>query len=182
MTSAHVYIGISLDGFIARKDDQIDWLDAFDVEGEEHGYDAFMEEMDVVVMGRRTYEKVLTFGFWPFSKPVVVLSNTLTGADVPDENAGKAEFFTGSPQDVLAHLDSKGWSKAYLDGGQVIQSFLRDGLVSDMILTRLPILIGEGLSLFGPVARDVRLEHIETKSFSKSGFVQSRYKVLNGAD
>lgn len=179
MTTAHVYIGISLDGFIARPNDEIDFLDAFDVSGEDHGYDAFMAGMDGLVMGRRTFEKVLTFGVWPYEKPVLVLSRTLTSDALPDELRDKVELYAGTPDETLAYLTEKGWKRAYLDGGQVIQSFLRAGLVEDLILTRLPILIGDGVPLFGALEQDIKLQHIETQVFSGSGFVQSRYKVLN---
>lgn len=175
--TGHVFIAASMDGFIARRDGDIEWMTGHGgAEPEDHGFDAFIATMDGFVMGRGTYEKVLTFGGWPFAKPVVVLSGTLTDADLPAEFAGKARFSAAAPHEVMAELGADGWRRAYVDGGKVIQSFLREGLIRDMIVTRIPALIGEGIPLFGPTGGDIRLRHVETKAFP-SGLVQSKYEV-----
>ncbi|MBL0374110.1 dihydrofolate reductase [Rhizobium sp. KVB221] len=176
MLTCHVFIATSLDGFIARRNGDIDWLTALPPDGGDYGYSAFLETMDGVIMGRATFEKVLTFGAWPFSKPVVVLSGRLKAGDLPAELAGKVRVFDGTPLTVADTLTSEGWRRAYVDGGRLIQSFLRAGLIADLVLSRLPVLLGDGLPLFGPLDNDLALAHIRTEAF-ESGLVQSQYRV-----
>jgi dihydrofolate reductase len=169
-----VYIAISLDGFIARKDGEIDWLTGGEG-GEDYGYADFMSTVDHVVMGRNTFEKVLTFGGWHYEKKVIVLtSRDLT---IPPELTDKAEALHLSPRELVRELEGRGSRHIYLDGGVTIQRFLHEGLVDEMTITTIPILIGEGLPLFGPLEKDVKLELLKSQSF-KNGFVQNKYKVL----
>lgn len=178
MVTGHVFIAASMDGFIARKDGNLDWLMEYDSSDEDHGYDDFMASVDGLVMGRGTFEKVLTFGDWSYKKPVIVMSSRLTEKDVPENLKGKVRISNQTPDELMETLHQEGWSKAYVDGGKVIQSFLRAGLISDIILTQAPILIGDGLALFGALDADIKLAHAETESF-QSGLVSSRYNVLN---
>jgi dihydrofolate reductase len=173
--SAHVFIATSLDGFIARRDGAIDWLPT-DGSGDagDHGYTAFTAGIDAVVMGRNTFEVVLGFGGWHFTKPVVVLSSR--DVAIPPELAGKVVAMSGTPEQVSAECAARGWHELYVDGGVTIQRFLRAGLIDRMIITRIPVLLGEGLPLFGPVAADVRLDHVRTQAYD-SGLVQSEYRV-----
>ncbi len=181
LPTGHVFIATSLDGFIARKSGELDWLMKQATKGEDHGYDAFMASVDGLVMGRGSLEKVLTFDDWPYTKPVVVLSQTLTEQSIPDELSEKVRVAQLDPPGVMKMLGERGWTRVYVDGGQVVQSFLRHGLIADMTLTRVPILIGNGLPLFGALDHDIDLEHIETRTFS-SGLVTSRYRVMADAD
>ncbi|KRB01562.1 deaminase [Devosia sp. Root685] len=176
MPSAHVFIATSLDGFIARKNDDIDWLTSFSSLGEDHGYNAHIAKMDGIIMGRGTYEKVVTFDQWYYEKPVLVLSRSLDPATVPDQLKGKVEFIAATPEEAMDLAASRGWQRIYADGGKLIQSFLRAGFVEDLIISRIPILLGDGISLFGPLDEDVVLEHLNTKSFP-SGLVQDHYRV-----
>jgi len=176
MITGHVFIATSLDGFIARPDGSIDWLEQPGTDAEDHGYDAFMARMDGLVMGRATFEKVLGFGFWPYEKPVIVLSRSLTPASLPAEMAGRVRILNATPQEVFAQLEAEGWRHAYIDGGEVIRAFLTAGLISELILTQLPILLGTGLPLFGHLPGDIALRHEGTHSFA-SGLVQSRYLI-----
>ena len=176
MISGHVFIATSLDGFIARKDGDIQWLLSRDVAGEDHGYNAFIKNMDGIIMGKGSFEKVLTFETWHYTKPVIVLSKTLTDASIPNDLKDRVQILNLSPQGVMNRLSELGWKKVYVDGGQVIQSFLRDRLITDLVITQVPVLIGEGRPLFGPLNEDVELKHVETKAFP-SGLVQSRYEV-----
>ncbi len=176
MTEGHVYIAVSLDGFIARPDGDLDWLMKQPTDGEDYGYEAFMASVDGLIMGRGSFEKVLTFPDWPYAKPVVVLSRTLRSADIPDALEGRVRVLSASPPQVMERLAAEGWRHAYVDGGRIVQSFLRDGLIRDLTLTRIPILLGQGRPLFGPLDRDIDLKHIETKTFT-SGPVQSRYEL-----
>ncbi|MBL4905960.1 MAG: dihydrofolate reductase [Sneathiella sp.] len=174
MTTGHVFIAVSLDGFIARDDGDIDWLMKQPTNGEDHGYDAFMENVDGLIMGRNSFEKVLTFEKWPYDKPVVVLSQTLTEKDIPEELRDKVQISKQAPENVMKSLFAEGWQRAYIDGGKVIQSFLQAHLIADIVITRVPILLGQGIPLFGELEEDRDLEYIETKIF-KSGLIQSKY-------
>ncbi|QUS55279.1 dihydrofolate reductase family protein [Pseudovibrio brasiliensis] len=177
MISGHVFIATSLDGFVAREDHGLDWLMKQPNTGEDHGYDEFIAGVDGLVMGRGSYETILSFEKWPYSKPVVVLSRTLQQTDVPEVLRDKVRVTSSDPSEVMAELSAEGWSKAYVDGGKVVQSFIRAGLIEDIILTQIPILIGRGLRLFGEVVADIDLELISSRSF-KSGLVQSHYRLM----
>jgi dihydrofolate reductase len=169
-----VYIAVSLDGFIARKNGDIDWLTGGEG-GEDYGYADFMSTVDHVVMGRNTFEKVLTFGIWHYEKKVIVLtSRELTLAS---ELTDKAEALHLPPRELVREFERRNSRHIYLDGGVTIQRFLREGLVDEMTITTIPILIGEGLPLFGPLKKDVKLELLKSKSF-KNGFVQNVYRIL----
>ena len=169
-----VYIAVSLDGFIARKNGDLDWLPAGEEGGEDFGYGEFMSTVDYIVMGRNTFEKVLTFGGWHYDKKVIVLtSRDLT---IPSELADKAEVLHLSPRELIHEMERRGAKNIYLDGGVTIQRFLRESLVDEMTITTIPILLGEGLPLFGKLDNDVKLELVKSESF-KNGFVQNKYKV-----
>ncbi len=176
MPTCHVYIATSLDGYIARLDGDIEWLHQWADIGDDYGYSAFMQSVDGLIIGRGTFEKVLSFGTWPYEKPVVVLSSTLDPDAVPPDRAGRVRIVALEPAEVLEMLRREGWSRAYVDGGRLIQSFLNAGLIEDMTITRIPILIGTGRPLFGALPHDVVLTHFETTAYP-SGFVQSRYAV-----
>ncbi len=175
-----VFIATSLDGFIARLNGDIDWLTGGEQSesGEDYGYKAYFDSIDMLVMGRNTYEKVASFSEWPYGdKPVVVLSSR--ALPVPERLGGKVETMSGAPGEVVGRLAGRGARRLYIDGGVTIQGFLRAGLIDEMTITRLPALIGEGLPLFGRLDGDIRLEHLGTKSYA-NGLVQSRYRVIIG--
>lgn len=169
-------IGISLDGFIARKDDDIEWLTGFPAEGEDHGYNAHIAQIDGIIMGRSTFDKMKGVEPWYYERPVIVLSRSLKAADVPPALIGKVEILAETPQNVMQIAAARGWKRIYVDGGAIIQSFLRAGLIADMVISRLPLLIGNGIPLFGALETDINLEHEGTHAFP-SGIVQSRYRV-----
>lgn len=180
---ASVYIATSLDGFIARENGDLDWLPGSDGQSgdgesgrDDFGYQAFMDSVDVLVMGRNTFEMVLSFGQWPYGrKRVVVLSSTL--AELPDNLPNTVAIRSCSPAELVEELRASGAKHLYVDGGKTIQGFLKGGLIQELIITRIPVLIGRGIPLFGPVDQDVMVHHIETRSFA-NGFVQSKYAVL----
>ena len=175
---ASVFIATSLDGFIARKDGDLDWLDEANTRvpaGEDCGYQAFMDTVDVLVMGRATYEKVLTFGAWPYGdKRVVVLSRN--PLEIPAELPTAVEHSSESPEELHTRLSGEGVERLYIDGGVTIQRFLTAGLITDLTITLIPILLGEGLPLFGFLGEDISLTHRGTRSFD-FGFVQIQYDV-----
>lgn len=176
MATAHVFIATSLDGFIARPGGDIDWLLQRDDQTEDHGYSAFIADKDVVVMGRGSYEKALTFDTWFYDRPVVVLSERLADSPVPEALKGKLRFSNLAPRDVMEELARQGVRRVYVDGGQLVQSFLRDGLVADMVITTVPVLIGSGRPLFGALEQDIDLKLVSSRCFP-SGLVQSTYQL-----
>jgi dihydrofolate reductase len=172
---ASVFVGTSVDGFIARRNGDFDFLP--EGGGEPHGYDEFMSSVDVLVIGRNTFEKVLTFEKWPYAeKRVVVLSSRTI--DVSNVRGAPIEHMSGSPADITSRLAASGASHAYIDGGITVQRFLRARLIQRIIVTRVPVLIGEGIPLFASLPHDVQLRHIVTKNYP-SGMVKSEYEVLN---
>lgn len=174
MISGHVFIAVSLDGFIAREDGGIDWLLARDDPAEDHGYADFMRDKDGIVMGRGSFETVAGLDPWPYDRPVVVLSATLK--QVPARLADRVRIMDATPHAAMQALADEGWRRVYVDGGRVVQSFLRAGLIADLVVSRVPVLLGQGRPLFGPLARDVPLVHEATQAFP-SGLVKSRYRV-----
>lgn len=176
LAAGKVFIACSLDGHIAREDGGIDWLLKYPETDEDYGYAAFIETVDGLVMGRGSFEAVAGFEQWPYSKPVVVLSSTLDASAVPARLEGKVRISRLSPREIMAELAGEGWKAAYVDGGRLIQSFLRDGLIDEMTITRIPVLLGRGRPLFGDVPADIDLRLEETRGYP-SGFVQSRYTV-----
>jgi len=175
--TGHVFIATSLDGYIARPDGDIDWLLARDDPQEDHGYDAFIADKDAIVMGRGGYEKVATFETWPYDRPVLVLSRRLAGMPVPERLRGKVRFADLSPHDAMRELEQGGARRVYVDGGQVVQAFLRAGLIEDMVITTVPVLIGAGRKLFGELPDDRDLTLVASRAFP-SGLVQSAYRLL----
>lgn len=170
---ASVFIATSLDGFIAREDGGLDWLPADG--GEPHGYTEFIATVDAIVIGRKTFETVLGFDAWPYgTKPVIVLSTTLSAVTVPP--GAVCEVMAGTPQEVVARLAQRGMTHLYVDGGVTVQRFLEAGLIQRLIITRIPVLLGGGIPLFGSLPHDIRLQHVTTRSYP-SGMVQSEYVI-----
>jgi dihydrofolate reductase len=166
-----VFIGASVDGFIARANGDLDWLP--EGGGEPHGYDEFMASVDAIVIGRKTFETVLGFETWPYGdKRVVVLSSR--PVDFSAVRGGVVEQMAGPPAEIVSRLAASGSQNLYVDGGITIQGFLRAGLIERLIITRVPVLIGDGVPLFGKLPGDIRLRHVATRH-SPRGLVQSEY-------
>ncbi|MDR2307981.1 MAG: dihydrofolate reductase family protein [Paucimonas sp.] len=173
---ASVFIATSLDGYIAREDGGLDWLLGATQSTDDHGYAGFMASVDTLVMGRGTFDKVMTFGEWPYPDiRVVVVSTSLQ--QLPEGTPERVELHPGPIPALLEHLQETEARSLYLDGGKLIQGFLREGLVDELTITRIPVLLGQGIALFGGLAKDVLLQHMRTTSY-ESGFVQSTYRVL----
>ncbi len=169
---ASVFVGTSLDGFIARANGNLDFLPPGG--GEPHGYGEFMATVDALVIGRKTFETVLTLGAWPYGeKPVIVLSSRPLA---PAPSGAVVERMSGAPADIVSQLAARGIHHIYVDGGVTIQRFLQAGLIQRLVITRVPVLIGAGVPLFGPLPRDIRLQHVTTRPY-KSGLVQSEYII-----
>lgn len=153
-----VFIATSVDGFIAKADGDIDWLSLAHLEGEDYGYQAFADSTGVLVMGRNSFDKVMSFPQWPYGdKPVVVVSRGLR--ELPADAPPSVELSREQPQALAAGLQQRGFQHAYLDGGQLIQSFLAAGLIDDMVLTTLPITLGSGIPLFAAATLPVLASH-----------------------
>lgn len=168
-----VFCGVSVDGFLARPDDGLDFLDAGGQEP--HGFEEFFESVDVVVIGRRTFEVVRTFGQWPYGKKAVVVlsSRPLDFSWIKD---GPVEQMSGDPGEIAQQLKARGFNHAYIDGGVTIQRFLAAGFIDRLVITRVPVLIGAGIPLFGPAPRDITLRHVATRTYD-GGLVQCDYQI-----
>jgi dihydrofolate reductase len=174
-----VFVGVSLDGFIARPNGDLDWLmGEGGGDSAEYGYNEFIAGIDAIVMGRRTFEKVLAFDKWYYgTKRVVVLSNRPLDLSLARDRGGVVELMGGSPAEIVSKFAASGARRLYIDGGITIQQFLRTGLIHRLIISRLPVLIGEGIPLFGSLPHDIRLSHINTRTYP-AGMVQSEYRVI----
>ncbi len=171
-----VFVGVSVDGFLARPNGELDFLEAGGSEA--HGYEEFIATVDTIIVGRKTFDFVMGFDFWPYGeRRVVILSSRPLDLSAASERGGRVEQLSGPPAQIVARLDAEGATHAYVDGGVTIQGFLRAGLIQRLVISRVPVLIGSGVPLFGTLARDVSLRHVATKAF-RGGLVQSEYEVM----
>jgi len=170
-----VYIATSLDGFIARSGGEVDWLESDGAAGENYGFARFIRSVDALVMGRNTYDVVRSFGLWPYGElPVVVW--TRQELEIPLELRPSVESNSNLPGDLWADLATRGIDRVYVDGGRTIQAFLAAGLIEEITITRIPIILGTGVPLFGAINTGVRLRHLATHAYD-DGIVQSRYAL-----
>lgn len=171
-----VFIATSLDGYISDKNGGIDWLHSIpNPDGIDMGYGDLMNRIDALIMGRNTYETVLNFDMdWPYDKPIFVLSNSLKS--IPNNLKDKVFLINGPLKKVLLEINNKGYQNLYIDGGKTIQSFLHEELIHELIITRIPILLGGGTPLFSNLDNPLKLNHIKTEVFLDS-VVQSTYLV-----
>jgi dihydrofolate reductase len=168
-----VFVGTSVDGFIARPNGSFGFLP--EGGGEPHGYDEFIASVDAIVIGRKTFETVLTLPEWPYGdKRVVVLSSQ--PLDLSPARSGNVAQMNGPPVAIISKLAEGGARHVYVDGGITIQRFLRAGLVQRLIITRVPVLIGEGIPLFGALPSDIQLRHVMTQQYP-SGLVKTEYHI-----
>ena len=170
-----VYIGRSLDGFIAGKNGELDWLDSIpNSDNVEMGYTDLMNEIDAIVMGRTTYETVLGFGIeWPYEKHVFVLSNSIK--EIQEDLKEKVSLLRGELSEILKHIHAQGFHNLYIDGGRTIQNFLKEDLIDELIITTIPILLGGGFPLFGELDKPLEFDHVESKVFLNQ-IVQDKYR------
>jgi len=168
-----VYIATSLDGYIARKDGNIDWLmEIPNPDKSDYGFSTFMKRIDGIIMGRKTFDLVVDFGSWPYSKPVFVLSSTMTR--IPENLNAKVQIMKGGVKEIIESLYNKGFKNLYIDGGKTIQSFLKEDLIDELIITRVPIILGSGIPLFDEMDLEIGFEHVQTEVFNNA-LVKSRY-------
>lgn len=174
MITGHVFMAMSLDGFVAREDHNLDWLMKIDTGGQDQGYDGFIADKDCIIMGKGSFNTVSTFDEWPYKLPVIVMSSSLTVQDIPKQLKGNVEISSLSPTRLMQSLEKKGMSKIYVDGGKIVQSFIIDNLIHDMTITSIPVLIGSGIRIFGKTEKDYNLELVSSRVLN-GGFVQSKY-------
>jgi len=172
-----VYIACSLDGFIARSDGSLDWLmNIPNSDNSDYGFSDFLKSIDAIIMGRKTFETVKKFESWPYSQPVFVLSNSMRTMESKYED--KASIVNGSISDIVDKLRQSNLNNLYIDGGQTIQSFLRRDMIDEMIITTVPIILGNGIALFGNIGRELNFEIINCEQINNT-LIQARYKRRN---
>jgi dihydrofolate reductase len=177
LPSAEVFIATSFDGYIARPDGGLDWLvDRPVPQGEDYGYAAFIDGVGALIMGRQSFDKALSFPEWPYQVPVIVMSRSPERVQVPESLQGRVEVTGAAPRAVLANLAAPGMSRVYVDGGQIIRAFLEQRLIRRMIVTQIPVLLGEGRPLWGHGAADVPLALRGVRQWP-NGFVQVEYGI-----
>jgi len=171
----NVFIATSLDGYITDKNGGIDWLNSIpNPDNDDMGYVEFNKGIDALVMGRTTFETVLGFDVdWPYSKPVFVLSNKLK--EIPGSHKGKAFLVKGTLTEILEQIHAKGFNRLYIDGGTTIRNFLKEDLIDEMVITKIPVLLGGGSSLFAELPNELKFELIGTKTYLNQ-ITQNHYK------
>ena len=181
MNSPHArcssFIATSLDGFISRPDGTIDWLEEANKAipaGEDCGYAEYMASIDAIAMGRHTFERVLSFQPWPYGNtPVYELSSSMR--TLPAGAPNTVSLHACSPRELVAFAGHRGHHSLYIDGGQTIQRFVAEEILDEITITVVPILLGAGRPLFGPLPQpQAWLQHVASRVFP-FGFVQNRY-------
>lgn len=166
-----LYIAMSLDGYIAKQDDDISFLTAVEQEGEDYGYSKFIETIDAVILGRKTYDKILAMGSdWPYGdRKVYVLTRT------PKPDSGNIQFYSGSLTELISTLKSEEGKHIYCDGGaETVHQLLQEDLIDELTISIIPVFLGDGIRLFKGGLQELKLQLISVKSFEK-GLVQMRY-------
>ena len=175
--TAVVYIATSLDGYISREDGSIDWLAQFEDAQAFQRFESFLATVDAVVMGRNTFLQVLGFGQWPYRQiPVYVLSESLR--KLPEGCPSNVHLRSRPPEELLAELGSL--HRIYVDGGLTVRGFLEKDLIDELTISRIPIILGSGRTLFGPVPYELKYRHVSTEAFP-NGIVQSKFVRMNSS-
>jgi dihydrofolate reductase len=170
-----VFIATSLDGYIADRNGGLDWLESVpNPDNQDLGYDKFIDRVDAIVMGKITFETVCNFDCpWPYSKPVFVLSNSLS--ELPKEHKEKGEIVNGNLKDIIKRLNEREYNSLYIDGGVTVQNFLKEDLIDELIITTIPILLGGGIPLFTELPQELNFDLVESEVYLNA-LVQSRFK------
>ncbi len=167
-----VYIATSIDGYIARKDGNLDWLQYGHTGDEDYGFKKFISSIDALILGRNTYQVVSGFNEWPYKeKRVIVLSNTLK--EVREE----AELFSGELSELLSKLHSENIKHIWIDGGITASKFLEAGFVDELTVSVIAMILGSGIPLFSVMNREHRCRLVTSQTYP-SGLVQLKYEVI----
>lgn len=175
MGQIKLFIAASLDGYIARENHSLDWLDQLEhMKDEDYGYAEFLESVDILLIGRKTYEEVLGFGVeWPYQgkKSYVFTADSEFTTETPDTevvNELTPEFIT-----QLQEAESDIW---LVGGGKLIASFLKLGAVDDILVSIIPVMLGNGIPLFPEIHKDAKLQLVSCESF-RNGVVNLSYRL-----
>ena len=165
--TTYVYIAQSLDGYIADKDGGLDWLnDIPNPDNSDFGFSDFMNGIDAIVMGRKTFETVHSFNAWPYTKPVFVVTRSLK--KLPEIYQNKATILNLQPSQIIKNLEDDGMNNLYIDGGVLIQSFLKEDLIDELIITTIPVLLGAGFPLFGKLEESLNFKFQKSEVLNNS--------------
>jgi len=171
-----LYIAMSLDGFIAKPDGDISFLTSVEKEGEDYGYSKFMESVDTIILGRKTFDKILAMGYeLPYgNRPVYVVTRS------SKSDSGTIMYYSGNLTDLISSLKSLEGKNIYCDGGaEIVHQLLKYDLIDELIISIIPVLLGDGISLFKDGLQEKKLQIMSAKSFEK-GLVQLHYiRVLD---
>ena len=167
-----LFIATSLDGYIARKNGDIVWLSTVETPGEDYGYGDFIKSIDTVIMGRKTYDKILSFGIdFPHKNKSCFI---ITRKPRPSEN--NIEFYSGEPDALIKRIRNKGGKNIFIDGGaQIVNEFMKRDLIDFFIISIIPVFLGSGISLFQEERPEIKLQLLKCKNF-RSGLVQLTYE------
>lgn len=166
-----LFIAMSLDGYIAKPDGDISFLSLVEKEGEDYGYAKYIETVDTVILGRKTYDKILSMGFGlPYGdRNIIVLTRN------PHPVTDKVTFYSGSLSGLISKLKSQAGLNIYCDGGsETIYQLLQEDLIDEITVSIIPVLLGEGIPLFEKGFQEKNLQLVSTESFPK-GLVQLHY-------
>ena len=166
-----LFIAMSLDGFIAKPDGNLDFLSIVEQESEDYGYADFIKTVDAIMVGRKTYDKVISMGYdFPHrDKDTYIITRS------PKPSIGSVKFYTGNLKDLVINLKSGKGKNIFVDGGaEIVNELLKDNLIDEFYISVIPVLLGEGISLFKSTKPQIRLKLINSKHFEK-GLVQLHY-------
>lgn len=180
-----VFIATSMDGFIAKKDGNVDWLNtagngkAITGENADMGLNDYLSSVDCMIMGRKCMDMISSMNLTPEQwfygdLKIIVLSNTLKEA--PENLKDKVVMYSGDLETLISNLENEGYQHAYIDGGTTIQAFINLEMINELTITKAPVLLGEGIPLFGKTVKDIKLEAGEVVAFPND-FIQIKYKV-----
>lgn len=174
MRKVIVYIACSMDGYIAGPNDDLGFLHKVEKPGEDYGYGQFIESIDTVIMGRKTYEKVMSMvsEFPHASRECYVMTST------PRMDSGKTTFYTGDLRQLVVMLTQQNGRDIFIDGGaEIINSLMKDNLVDEFIISTVPVILGDGTPLFKGGRPEADLEFVSVRHFD-TGLVQLHYSVI----
>ncbi len=170
-----LFIACSVDGYIASVDEDLGFLSRVEKQGEDYGYSDFISQIDCVILGKRTYDKVMsmTSVFPHAGKETYIVTRS------PKKPIGNTVFYDGNLKSLIESLRTKEGKNIFIDGGsKVIKMLLDDDLIDEMIISYIPVLLGEGIPLFAPIHKEKALESLSVKAF-ESGLIQVHYRIIH---
>ena len=167
------YVASSLDGYIAKQDGDVSWLDDLGISPEEAGYEEFYSTVDALVMGRKTYDMIVSFGQWPYGDKPVWICSSRKVKPINDCNMQNGK----TPQDIYSEAQAQGVNHLWLvGGGMLAASFLEEKLLTHLSISQMPIILGGGIRLFGELLSPIKIQRISMEP-QKSGFTQMEFLI-----